>query len=125
MGSAAEVCVPLTSVGGVFSNVDLVVTLTTTVPPPTIEEPVRLGIELEMNRNTGPFNIYGPDDLPSVRIHQLRAADRCADQRATFRGGEGAGARARLPASNRLACKAAPHFWCPARHVTLTPRFGF
>jgi aspartyl-tRNA(Asn)/glutamyl-tRNA(Gln) amidotransferase subunit A len=45
--------------------VDLLVTPTTAVPPPTIEEAVRLGIELEMNRNTAPFNVYG---LPTISI---------------------------------------------------------
>ncbi len=53
------------TVGDVFSNVDLLVTPTTAVPPPTIEEAVRLGIELEMNRNTGSFNVYG---LPTISI---------------------------------------------------------
>jgi aspartyl-tRNA(Asn)/glutamyl-tRNA(Gln) amidotransferase subunit A len=49
----------------VFSNVDLLITPTTAVPPPTIEEAVRLGIELEMNRNTGAFNVYG---LPTISV---------------------------------------------------------
>jgi aspartyl-tRNA(Asn)/glutamyl-tRNA(Gln) amidotransferase subunit A len=49
----------------VFSNVDLLVTPTTAVPPPTIEEAVRLGIELELIRNTTPFNVYG---LPTISI---------------------------------------------------------
>ena len=99
------------AIGAVFSNVDLLVTPTTAVPPPTIEEAVRLGIELELIRNTGPLQcLRSPDDLYPVRIHQFRAADRDADQRATLRGGEGAGARARLRASHRLARKAAPHF---------------
>jgi aspartyl-tRNA(Asn)/glutamyl-tRNA(Gln) amidotransferase subunit A len=53
------------AIGAVFSHVDLLVTPTTAVPPPTIEEAVRLGIELEMNRNTGPFNVYG---LPTISI---------------------------------------------------------
>ena len=53
------------AIGAVFSNVDLLVTPTTAVPPPTIEEAVRLGIELEMNRNTGAFNIYG---LPTISV---------------------------------------------------------
>jgi len=53
------------AIGAVFANVDLLVTPTAAVPPPTIEEAVRLGIELEMNRNTGPFNVYG---LPSISI---------------------------------------------------------
>jgi aspartyl-tRNA(Asn)/glutamyl-tRNA(Gln) amidotransferase subunit A len=53
------------TIGAVFSNVDLLVTPTTAVPPPTIEEAVRLGIELEMNRNTAPFNVYG---LPTISI---------------------------------------------------------
>ena len=53
------------AIGAAFSNVDLLVTPTTSVPPPTIEEAVRLGIELEMIRNTGPFNVYG---LPTISI---------------------------------------------------------
>jgi aspartyl-tRNA(Asn)/glutamyl-tRNA(Gln) amidotransferase subunit A len=53
------------TIGTVFSDVDLLVTPTTAVAPPTIEEAVRLGIELEMNRNTGLFNVYG---LPTISI---------------------------------------------------------
>jgi aspartyl-tRNA(Asn)/glutamyl-tRNA(Gln) amidotransferase subunit A len=53
------------AIGAVFSNVDLLVTPTTAVPPPTIEEAVRLGIEGELNRNTAPFNVYG---LPTISI---------------------------------------------------------
>jgi aspartyl-tRNA(Asn)/glutamyl-tRNA(Gln) amidotransferase subunit A len=53
------------NIGAVFSNVDLLVTPTTAVPPPTIEEAVRLGIELELIRNTAPFNVYG---LPTISI---------------------------------------------------------
>ncbi|HET6669966.1 MAG TPA: amidase [Pyrinomonadaceae bacterium] len=53
------------AVGAVFSNVDLLITPTTAVPPPTIEEAVRLGIELELIRNTAPFNVYG---LPTISI---------------------------------------------------------
>jgi aspartyl-tRNA(Asn)/glutamyl-tRNA(Gln) amidotransferase subunit A len=53
------------AIGAVFSNVDLLVTPTTAVPPPSIETAVRLGIELEMNRNTGLFNVYG---LPTISI---------------------------------------------------------
>jgi aspartyl-tRNA(Asn)/glutamyl-tRNA(Gln) amidotransferase subunit A len=55
------------SIATVFSKVDLLITPTTAVPPPTIEEAVRLGIELEMinNRNTAPFNVYG---LPTTSI---------------------------------------------------------
>jgi aspartyl-tRNA(Asn)/glutamyl-tRNA(Gln) amidotransferase subunit A len=49
----------------VFSNVDLLVTPTTAMPPFTIEEAVRLGIELELNRNTAQFNVYG---LPTISI---------------------------------------------------------
>jgi aspartyl-tRNA(Asn)/glutamyl-tRNA(Gln) amidotransferase subunit A len=49
----------------VFSTVDLLVTPTTAVPPPTIEEALRLGIELELIRNTTPFNVYG---LPTISI---------------------------------------------------------
>ena len=52
-------------VATVFSNVDLLITPTTAVPPPTIEEALRLGIELEMIRNTAPFNVYG---LPTISI---------------------------------------------------------
>ena len=48
-----------------FSNVDLLITPTMAVMPPTIEEAVRLGIELEMIRNTAPFNSYG---LPTISI---------------------------------------------------------
>lgn len=53
------------AIGAVFSNVDLLVTPTTPMPPPTIEEAVRLGIEVELNRNTAPFNVYG---LPTISI---------------------------------------------------------
>ena len=53
------------AIGAVFSNVDLLVTPTTAVQPPTIEEAVRLGIELELIRNTSPFNVYG---LPTISI---------------------------------------------------------
>jgi aspartyl-tRNA(Asn)/glutamyl-tRNA(Gln) amidotransferase subunit A len=53
------------TIGAVFSNVDVLVTPTTAVPPPTIEEAVRLGIELELIRNTAPFNVYG---LPTISI---------------------------------------------------------
>jgi aspartyl-tRNA(Asn)/glutamyl-tRNA(Gln) amidotransferase subunit A len=52
-------------IGAVFSNADLLVTPTTAMPPPTIEEAVRLGIEVELNRNTAPFNVYG---LPTISI---------------------------------------------------------
>jgi aspartyl-tRNA(Asn)/glutamyl-tRNA(Gln) amidotransferase subunit A len=52
-------------IGAVFSNVDLLVTPTTAVPPPTIEDAVRLGIELELIRNTAPFNVYG---LPTISV---------------------------------------------------------
>lgn len=52
-------------IGAVFSNVDLLVTPTTAVPPPTIEDAVRLGIEVELNRNTAPFNVYG---LPTISV---------------------------------------------------------
>jgi aspartyl-tRNA(Asn)/glutamyl-tRNA(Gln) amidotransferase subunit A len=52
-------------IGTVFSNVDLLVTPTTAMPAPTIEEAVRLGIEVELNRNTAPFNVYG---LPTISI---------------------------------------------------------
>jgi aspartyl-tRNA(Asn)/glutamyl-tRNA(Gln) amidotransferase subunit A len=53
------------AVGDVFRNVDLVITPTTAMPPCTIEEAVRLGIELELIRNTAPFNVYG---LPTISI---------------------------------------------------------
>jgi aspartyl-tRNA(Asn)/glutamyl-tRNA(Gln) amidotransferase subunit A len=53
------------TIGAVFSNVDLLVTPTTAVPPPTIEEAVRLEIEVELIRNTAPFNVYG---LPTISI---------------------------------------------------------
>src|SRR4029450_12924409 len=53
------------AIGAVFSDVDLLVTPTTAMSPPTIEEAVRLGIELELIRNTAPFNAYG---LPTISI---------------------------------------------------------
>jgi aspartyl-tRNA(Asn)/glutamyl-tRNA(Gln) amidotransferase subunit A len=53
------------AIGAVFSNVALLVTPTTAMPPPTIEEAVRLGIEVELNRNTAPFNVYG---LPTISV---------------------------------------------------------
>jgi aspartyl-tRNA(Asn)/glutamyl-tRNA(Gln) amidotransferase subunit A len=53
------------AIGAVFSNVDLLVTPTMAVPPPTIEEAVRLGIDLELIRNTAPFNTYG---IPTISI---------------------------------------------------------
>ena len=53
------------AIGAVFSSVDVLVTPTTAVPPPTIEDAVRLGIELEMIRNTAPFNVYG---IPTLSI---------------------------------------------------------
>jgi aspartyl-tRNA(Asn)/glutamyl-tRNA(Gln) amidotransferase subunit A len=53
------------AIGAVFSNVDLLVTPTTAMLPPTIEEAVRLGIEVELNRNTAPFNVFG---LPTISI---------------------------------------------------------
>jgi aspartyl-tRNA(Asn)/glutamyl-tRNA(Gln) amidotransferase subunit A len=53
------------AIAAVFSSVDLLVTPTTAVPPPTIDEAVRLGIELEMIRNTAPFNAYG---IPTLSI---------------------------------------------------------
>jgi aspartyl-tRNA(Asn)/glutamyl-tRNA(Gln) amidotransferase subunit A len=53
------------AVSAVFSNIDLLVTPTTAVTPATIDEAVRLGIELELIRNTGPFNTYG---LPTISI---------------------------------------------------------
>jgi aspartyl-tRNA(Asn)/glutamyl-tRNA(Gln) amidotransferase subunit A len=63
--SRRELDVARRAIGAVFSNVDLLVTPTTAVPPPTIEEAVRLGIEVELNRNTAPFNVYG---LPTISI---------------------------------------------------------
>ena len=48
-----------------FSNVDLLVTPTTAMIPPTIEDALRLGIEVELIRNTSPFNVYG---LPTISI---------------------------------------------------------
>ncbi len=53
------------AIGAVFSNVELLVTPTTAVPPATIEAALRLGIELELIRNTAPFNTYG---LPTISI---------------------------------------------------------
>jgi aspartyl-tRNA(Asn)/glutamyl-tRNA(Gln) amidotransferase subunit A len=53
------------AIGAVFSTVDLLITPTTAVPPPTIEEAVRLGVEVELIRNTTPFNVYG---LPTISI---------------------------------------------------------
>jgi aspartyl-tRNA(Asn)/glutamyl-tRNA(Gln) amidotransferase subunit A len=51
--------------GAVFSKLDLLITPTTAVPTPTIEDAVRLGIELELIRNTTPFNVYG---LPTISV---------------------------------------------------------
>ena len=50
-----------------FSNIDVLVTPTTTVPPITIEEALGQGVEFELirNRNTSPFNVYG---LPAISI---------------------------------------------------------
>jgi aspartyl-tRNA(Asn)/glutamyl-tRNA(Gln) amidotransferase subunit A len=55
------------AIATVFSKVDLLVTPTTAVPPPTIEDAVSLGIELDLklNRTTAPFNVYG---LPTISI---------------------------------------------------------
>ncbi len=53
------------AIGAVFTNVDLLVAPTTAMPPPSIEEAVRLGIEVELNRNTAPFNVYG---LPTISV---------------------------------------------------------
>ena len=53
------------AIGAVFAEVDLLVTPTTAVPPATIEEALRRGIELELIRNTAPFNTYG---LPTISI---------------------------------------------------------
>ena len=94
-------------IDAVFSNVDLLVTPTTAMSPPTIEEALRLGIELEMIRNTAPFNVYG---LPTIsipcgftssgRLSVCRSAGPASAKR-------GARARARLRASNCLAHEAA------------------
>ena len=85
------------AIGAAFSDVDLLVTPTTPVPPPTIEEAVRLGIEVgDDPQHRHSFNVYG---LPTISIPcgftQFRAAHRYASQRATLRGGQGADARAR------------------------------
>jgi aspartyl-tRNA(Asn)/glutamyl-tRNA(Gln) amidotransferase subunit A len=53
------------AVGVVFSDVDLLVTPTTAVLPPTIEDVASLGIDLELIRNTAPFNAYG---IPTMSI---------------------------------------------------------
>jgi aspartyl-tRNA(Asn)/glutamyl-tRNA(Gln) amidotransferase subunit A len=53
------------AIGSVFSEVDLLVTPTTAVPPPTLEEVGRLGIDLQLIRNTAPFNAYG---IPTISI---------------------------------------------------------
>jgi aspartyl-tRNA(Asn)/glutamyl-tRNA(Gln) amidotransferase subunit A len=53
------------AIGAAFSTVDLLVTPTTAMPPPTIDEALRIGIEVELNRNTVPFNVYG---LPTISI---------------------------------------------------------
>ena len=53
------------AIDAAFADVDLLVTPTMAVLPPTIEEAVRLGIELELIRNTAPFNTYG---LPTISI---------------------------------------------------------
>jgi aspartyl-tRNA(Asn)/glutamyl-tRNA(Gln) amidotransferase subunit A len=53
------------SIGAIFSNVDVLITPTTAMPPPAIEEAVRLGIDLELIRNTAPFNTYG---LPTISV---------------------------------------------------------
>jgi aspartyl-tRNA(Asn)/glutamyl-tRNA(Gln) amidotransferase subunit A len=65
--SRREVDIVRRLVGKVFSNVDLLVTPTTAVPPPTIEDAIRRGLELELEmiRNTTPFNVYG---LPTISI---------------------------------------------------------
>ena len=79
------------------------------MPPPTIEEAVRLGIQVEMIRNTATFNVYG---LPTISIP-------CGFTSSGLpigmpisgpRFGEANVRRSRsLTASNRLARKAAPH----------------
>ena len=56
------------SVQRVFSNVDVLVTPTTPVPPPTIEESrsgFKPGKAPPLLRNTTRFNVYG---LPSISI---------------------------------------------------------
>ena len=53
------------SIGAAFSSVDVLVTPTMAVPPPTIEEALRVGMDLEMIRNTAPFNVYG---LPTISL---------------------------------------------------------
>lgn len=53
------------AIRSVFANVDLLITPTTAMPPFTIEEAVRLGIELELIRNTAQFNTFG---LPTISI---------------------------------------------------------
>jgi aspartyl-tRNA(Asn)/glutamyl-tRNA(Gln) amidotransferase subunit A len=53
------------AISTVFSDVELLVTPTTALQPPTIEETLRVGIDLELNRNTSPFNAYG---LPTISI---------------------------------------------------------
>lgn len=65
--SRREVDIVRRLVGKVFSNVDLLVTPTTVIPPPTIEGAIRGGLELELEmiRNTSPFNVYG---LPTISI---------------------------------------------------------
>ena len=63
--SRLELAAARRAIGSVFGNVDLLVTPTTAMPPFTIEEAVRLGIELELNRNTAQFNTYG---LPTISI---------------------------------------------------------
>jgi aspartyl-tRNA(Asn)/glutamyl-tRNA(Gln) amidotransferase subunit A len=53
------------AIGAIFSTVDVLVTPTTAMPPPAIEEVLRLGIDLELIRNTAPFNTYG---LPTISL---------------------------------------------------------
>jgi aspartyl-tRNA(Asn)/glutamyl-tRNA(Gln) amidotransferase subunit A len=53
------------AIGAVFSTVDVLVTPTTAMPTPAIAEVLRLGIDLELIRNTAPFNTYG---LPTISI---------------------------------------------------------
>src|SRR5258705_6222395 len=64
------------------------------------------------------------DHLDPVRIHEFWAAYRHANQRSALRRGEGAGARARLRASNRLAHQAASR--CLAsKHIKRCPPDDF
>lgn len=52
------------SAGRMFANVDLLVTPTTPIPPPTIAESRRRSLPLPI-RNTGRFNSFG---LPAISV---------------------------------------------------------